>query len=50
MASYLSGHPFAAGQHNILYQATDADGNRAKCGFTISVVPAGPSKPGFGLK
>jgi hypothetical protein len=40
MASYLPGHYFSLGQHNVLYQATDADGNKAKCGFTINVVPA----------
>ena len=38
MASFLPGHYFSAGKHNILYQATDADGNRAKCGFTITVL------------
>ena len=47
MASFLPGHYFSAGKHNILYQATDADGNRAKCGFTITVLrngdPAGSS-------
>ena len=37
MASFLPGHYFSAGKHNILYTATDADGNRAKCGFTITV-------------
>ena len=34
------GHYFSVGQHNVLYQAADADGNKAKCGFTINVVPA----------
>ena len=38
MASFLPGHFFSAGSHNILYQASDADGNRAKCGFTITVL------------
>ncbi len=38
MASFLPGHYFSAGKHNILYTATDADGNRAKCGFTITVM------------
>ena len=38
MASFLPGHYFSAGRHNILYQASDADGNRAKCGFTITVL------------
>jgi hypothetical protein len=38
MASFLPGHYFSAGKHNILYQATDADGNRGKCGFTINVM------------
>ena len=39
MASFLPSHYFSAGKHNILYTATDADGNRAKCGFTITVLP-----------
>ncbi len=38
MASFLPGHYFSAGKHNILYQATDVDGNRAKCGFTVTVL------------
>ena len=25
------------GKHHVLYQAADADGNRARCGFTITV-------------
>ncbi len=36
-ATFLPGHSFPAGQHNVLYQATDDDGNKAKCGFTITV-------------
>ena len=27
----------AEGKHHVLYQAADADGNRARCGFTITV-------------
>jgi hypothetical protein len=30
MASYLPGHYFPEGRHHVLYQATDADGNRAR--------------------
>lgn len=40
MASYLPGHYFAPGRHHVLYQATDADGNKARCGFTITVRPS----------
>jgi len=43
MASFLPGHYFSAGKHNILYTATDADGNRGKCGFTITVLENGSS-------
>ncbi len=44
MASYLPGHHFPAGRHHVLYQATDADGNKAKCGFTITVKRAQKSQ------
>ena len=37
MASYLPGHHFPSGRHHVLYQATDAEGNKAKCGFTVTV-------------
>ena len=37
MASFLPGHYFSEGRHHVLYQATDADGNKARCGFTITV-------------
>lgn len=40
MASYLPGHYFSKGRHDVLYTATDADGNKAKCGFTITVYDA----------
>ena len=35
-ANFLPGHSFRAGKHNVLYTATDLDGNKAKCGFTIT--------------
>ena len=38
MASYLPGHLFTEGKHNVLYTASDIDGNKAKCGFTITVI------------
>ena len=41
MASYLPGHHFPSGRHHVLYQATDAEGNKAKCGFTITVKKGG---------
>lgn len=41
MASFLPGHHFSAGKHNIVYTATDADGNSAKCAFTITVLANG---------
>ena len=28
---------FAGGKHHVLYQAADIEGNRARCGFTITV-------------
>ena len=37
MASFLPGHQFTAGRHHVLYTATDADGNKARCGFTITI-------------
>ncbi|XP_023338014.1 uncharacterized protein LOC111708775 [Eurytemora carolleeae] len=37
MASYLPGHYFSEGRHHVLYQAADGDGNRARCGFTITL-------------
>ena len=37
MASFLPGHYFTEGRHHVLYQAADGDGNRARCGFTITV-------------
>ncbi len=37
MATFLPGHRFGPGVHNVLYTATDADGNRARCGFTVTV-------------
>ena len=37
MASFLPGHYFPQGRHHVLYQAVDVDGNRARCGFTITV-------------
>lgn len=37
MASFIPGHAFRPGKHNVLYVATDADGNKGKCGFTITV-------------
>lgn len=43
MASFLPGHYFSAGKHNILYTATDVDGNTAKCGFTITVITSSRS-------
>ncbi|TRY63359.1 hypothetical protein TCAL_10815 [Tigriopus californicus] len=42
MASYLPGHYFSKGRHDVLYTATDADGNKAKCGFTITIYVAPP--------
>ena len=42
MASYLPGHHFPPGRHHVLYQATDAEGNKAKCGFTVTVQRSGP--------
>ena len=41
MASYLPGHHFPSGRHHVLYQATDAEGNKAKCGFTVTVKKGG---------
>ncbi len=43
MASYLPGHRFAAGRHHVLYTATDVDGNKARCGFTIIVRVSPPN-------
>ena len=43
MASFLPGHYFTGGRHHVLYQASDADGNRARCGFTITVKHRHPS-------
>ena len=43
MASYLPGHHFPSGRHHVLYQATDAEGNKAKCGFTVTVKRGGHS-------
>ena len=37
MASFLPGHYFPSGRHHVLYQAADGDGNRARCGFTLTV-------------
>ena len=37
MASFLPGQEFSVGRHHVLYQATDGDGNRARCGFTVTV-------------
>jgi len=37
MASFLPGHYFTKGRHHVLYQASDSDGNRARCGFTITI-------------
>jgi len=37
MASFLPGHYFPEGRHHVLYQAADADGNRARCGFTLTI-------------
>ena len=37
MASFLPGHYFPEGRHHVLYQAADGDGNRARCGFTLTV-------------
>eukprot|EP00095_Tigriopus_kingsejongensis_P006042 maker-scaffold651_size119386-snap-gene-0.25 protein:Tk06042 transcript:maker-scaffold651_size119386-snap-gene-0.25-mRNA-1 annotation:"hypothetical protein DAPPUDRAFT_303147" len=45
MASFLPGHFFSEGRHHVLYTATDADGNKARCGFTITVKPAVPPPP-----
>lgn len=39
MASFLPGHYFPQGRHHVLYQAADGDGNRARCGFTITIKP-----------
>ena len=46
MASYLPGHHFPSGRHHVLYQATDAEGNKAKCGFTVTVQKGGDAVPG----
>ena len=37
MASKLPGYRMKAGRHDVLYQAADADGNKARCVFTITV-------------
>ena len=37
MASFLPGHRFGPGVHRVLYTAADAEGNRARCGFTVTV-------------
>ena len=45
MASFLPGKEFPAGRHHVLYQATDGDGNRARCGFTVTVKSQDISPP-----
>ena len=37
MASKLPGYKMKAGRHDVLYQAADADGNKARCVFTVTV-------------
>ena len=34
---YYSGYKMKAGRHDVLYQAADADGNKARCVFTVTV-------------
>ena len=29
--------PLSEGKHHVLYQASDAEGNRARCGFTLTI-------------
>ncbi|XP_059084978.1 fibrillin-2-like [Tigriopus californicus] len=40
MASKMPGQLFEEGKHNVLYQASDDDGNQANCRFVIKVYPA----------
>ena len=37
MASKLPGYKMKAGRHDVLYQAADSDGNKARCVFTVTV-------------
>ena len=37
MASKLPGYPLKQGRHDVLYQAADSDGNKARCVFTVTV-------------
>ena len=38
MASKLPGYPLKQGRHDVLYQAADEDGNKARCVFTVHVL------------
>mgnify|MGYP001160241281 FL=1 len=37
MASKLPGYKMKTGRHDVLYQAADSDGNKARCVFTVTV-------------
>jgi len=37
MASKLPGNVLGLGKHDVLYEAEDEDGNKARCVFTITV-------------
>ena len=37
MASKLPGNSLGIGKHDVLYEAEDEDGNKARCVFTITV-------------
>lgn len=40
MASKMPGQFMTEGKHDVLYQASDEDGNQARCVFAISVYNA----------
>ena len=40
MASRMPGQMLTEGKHDVLYAASDEDGNQARCGFTVTVYNA----------
>ena len=46
MASKMPGQLLTEGKHDVLYQASDEDGNQARCVFNITVYNAKQSDAG----
>jgi len=47
-SNFRSGQSFGWGEHHVVYRASDASGNEARCEFDVVVAPRRCAKPSYG--